>query len=280
MIFGADQFRRVAEQADAVIAWGLPDLTDLDGFNRPVIMVSHGYCRWTADCIAHADPYVTHYAAVSERALTVCPGHKPRTVIQNGINPDRCTARHSRPALRKLFGIRDNDKIIAFAGRYIHEKGPLAPVWAAKELGPPWRPLLIGDGPYRDAYWKQARDYDPTTILLPPINQIGDLLAAIDCLCVASINEGWCLMLAESWFAFTPAISTPVGVTDILPTHLRNACTFPEAYTPAILADAVRRTQTKTAYDQRIELHKIINDNYLDIHMTNRWMNYLDSILK
>ena len=78
-------------------------------------------------------------------------------------------------------------------------------------LGLGYRAVYVGKG-YGEDLRPAARTITPDAIFVPPMQQVGDALHALDCLIIASPAEGFSMILIESLMAGLPVVATPVGV--------------------------------------------------------------------
>ena len=122
-------FKIVLKDADVLVVWGVPQLRDhLEGFNRPVVLVSHGVGggAWAYRMIRSNESGATHFVAVSEAArLAFSPEVRDRVaVIYNGIDVERCTPSVPREQMRTRWGFTEKHRLIGYVGRYSWEKNP------------------------------------------------------------------------------------------------------------------------------------------------------------
>lgn len=228
---GLQHYRVLAELADVLINWGEGDLSSLADRNCQVVHVAQGQCPWTHACISKALPFVDRWVAVSEAAARVYPDPAKVSVLYNSVDQARCQVTIPRPEQRERWHALPHHVLIGYVGRPSDEKNPLAAVYAAKALGPPYRPLMIGGGPYAPAYHSMARRICQNVIIEPEVDQVGNVYNALDAMILASQNEGHSLALTEAWYCGCPTIATPVGATPELERdHGKLTTTLPLAH--------------------------------------------------
>lgn len=207
---------RILPQCDVLLTWGVKDLSIIDDFNRPIVLISHGSCDWTADMLHAPSRRATHFAAVSVPAA----GSFPREVLSHvalqpaGIDLDRIKPHGTRADARRMIGVNDEHRLVGYVGRFSPEKNPHRAAEIVGELGAPYVAVMhgaaiVGD----DAFRAEARRRSKNRILfLDRSWHLGDVLAGLDCLIQASPSEGGPLVALESWCAGVPMVSTEVGV--------------------------------------------------------------------
>lgn len=227
--FGINHIRSLLKCCDIVVAWGVKELTAaVDGFNGPVVFVSHGAgagdaLKWTQNTIRCSVGGMTPFAAVSQSAATAfAVDNQPRqvTIIHNGVELARCMPHRVRLDVRRDWGLRDDEIAVGYIGRFSPEKRPEAAAIAASALGAPYRAVLVGDGWCRDSTISLAKSICANAIIMPAVEHVGDALTALDCFILASPAEGFSLALTEAWVSGIPTIATAVGaVPDIERSH-------------------------------------------------------------
>lgn len=202
-----DEIVRLLRHADAVVTWGIADpIRRIGCYGGPVILVSHGCCDWTRQFIKACQCLSTHFVAVSE-AATGPFGNVPVTVIPNGVDLDRCLPVRKREDVRSAWGLAESEIAVGFVGRISPEKNPLATSQAVCALGSRFRAVYIGKG-YGVDLRPAVLELTPNAIFVRPTYQIGDVLHALDCLIMASPNEGFSMALIETMLAGVPIVAT------------------------------------------------------------------------
>ena len=275
---GEGAVMRLAAGVDVTIAWGIHDLARwVKDFAGPIVQVSHGFGAWTEIFISANREAATHSAAVSRSAATAFR-HERVTIIPNGIDPSRCEALRSREAVRSEWGLLPHEIAVGFLGRLSPEKNPLATSHAVRALGPGYRAVYVGKG-YGEDMRPAARDLTRDAIFVPPMQQVGDALHALDCLIMASPAEDFSLALVESLMAGLPVVATPVGVVpDLKRDHNLALTTVPIDATPDQLATAVRAAISPANRALVERAQAVALAHYTAKTMAQRWANYLQTI--
>lgn len=280
ILHGAEHFLELANQCDALIAWGLSDLSPIAAFARSggrVIFVGHGHCEWSVRCIQSVAWCVTDWVAVSRHASISFPDPSQVAVIHNGIDTDRCEPTRPRDEVRAEWGAKPDEILVGYVGRLSGEKRPLAAVEAVTALGPPYRAVLVGGGPSTDHWLAEARKLDERTIYQSPVENVGDVYRALDCFVLASPAEGFSLALAEAWYCGCPAVATPVGATELVEKHGPLFVEVPIGASPQQLADAVRRAILPENRPVVEHAQAVVAEHYTASAMCRRWESYLAS---
>ena len=243
------------------------------------MQVSHGCGAWTESFLAANRAVTTHSVAVSRVAATSF-GHDRVTIIPNGVDPRRCEPLRPREVVRREWGLLPHEIAVGFVGRLSPEKNPLATSHAVRALGPGYRAVYVGKG-YGEDMRPAARDLTPDAIFVPPMQQVGDALHALDCLIMASPAEGFSLALIESLMAGLPVVSTPVGIVpDLKQDHGLSLTTVPVCPKPNQLASAVQQaiSSANRVFVQRAQA--VALNHYTANTMAQRWTNYLQTIAR
>lgn len=269
----------LAARSDVLIAWGVRDLSMLAQYRGIVVLVGHGHSQWTIDAIQSCDKLYTHCAAVSYDAANSFPDPSIVTVLHNGIDDDRCQDHDNRQQVRAWLGLADEEIALGYLGRISAEKNPLACVHAAAALGPPFRAVWVGGGPGTKTLLQQAQQIAPDMIYREAVNEVGDVFRAIDCFVLASPSEGFSMALTEAWYCGCPVVATPVGATELEDEHGQLYVPVPVDPSPEQLAEAVRRALSPGNASVMERAQQLVQQNYLAVHMCDRWKNYVRSIV-
>lgn len=123
-----------------------------------------------------------------------------------------------RAALRRSYGIDDDESLLLLPGRFVHEKGHRFLVDAVRSLehrGSRARALMVGDGPLRDAVRAQAQaagvDHRVTLVRSIPHADLMALFQVADLVVVPSTHEGLGLVVLEALLAGTPVVAAAAG---------------------------------------------------------------------
>ena len=147
-------------------------------------------------------------------------------------------SRRLRPAGR---GGASTFRAIGYVGRLSPEKNCIAVGNAVAAMGAPYRAVFVGPS-YDPAYARQVHAAARGGIFVPPVEHVGDALAALDVLVLVSPAEGGPLVLLEALAAGLPVVATPVGnLPDLVQRHGELFVTVPVDPTQEQLAAAARR---------------------------------------
>jgi len=279
---GPEHATGFADQCDIIVAWGTRHLRMFPRGRVPVVFVSHGFGQWTTDAVNGSRDRVTHWAAVSRWAVQSFPQDiRPLArVIHNGIDVDHCRTTRARDHVRQSWGLDPGDIAVGYIGRMSWEKHPVAAAIAAAHLGPPFRPVYVGDGHKLGDVRAVVEQVHPRALFVPPVYPVGDALQAVDVFVLASPSEGFSLGLAEAWFSGVPTVATPVGAIPELAEQFGPlAVTVPVNPRPVELADAILYA---TSRDNRATVEyarQVTRDHFTAPAMGRAWTNYLLEIL-
>ena len=147
-------------------------------------------------------------------------------------------------------------------------------------LGPGYRSVYVGKG-YGEDMRPAARVLTPDAVFVPPMQQVGDALHALDCLIMASPAEGFSLVLIESLMAGLPVVVTPVGVVlDLEQDYGLSLATVPVHPSPIQLAAAVRRAISPPNHVAVQRARAVALNHYSAKTMAQRWAVYLQTIAR
>ena len=210
VFMGANALTQLAAQSDVLIAWGFAGAWGkLSQFPGRLIMVSHGSGPWSEELLKDCPDHV-ELVAVSQAAARVA-GRDDVTVIHNGIDPNRCQPKRSREQVRESWGVGPGEIIVGYVGRFGWDKG-LSPLAAAiASLGRGYRGLFIGTQQQNKGQTAGPQSLCPDLIIRPPVENVGDIYAALDCYALPSVTEGFSMALVEAWYCGVPVVATRVG---------------------------------------------------------------------
>ncbi len=272
---GPKYYRPLGIAANFLIGWGDYDLSSVADLPCTKIHVAQGQCAWTRRCIDKVLPYIDHQVAVSQAAANCYPNAAATTIIPNMVDVNRCTPTKTRTQQRAEWHADPRERLVGYVGRPSDEKNPLAAVYACAALSHPYRPVLCGGGPYKDAYWHMAKRLCPNVILQDEVDNVGNVYHALDCLMLASQCEGHSLALAEAWYCDLPTIATPVGATPELEAlHGKLTTTLPLAHTARDLVTAVLAALHPNNPSVR-QAHQAAARYLTDTAICRRWDKYL-----
>lgn len=138
-------------------------------------------------------------------------------VVRNGIEMERFMGRRVKNSVfRKKLGISEGNKLVGFIGRYTKQKRPLlfleviCKVLAQRD---DVRFYMVGDGPLASEVERQIvrKKLAASVTLLPPRDDIPEVLDSTDLLMLTSLYEGAPLIILEALACGVPVVSSDVG---------------------------------------------------------------------
>jgi glycosyltransferase involved in cell wall biosynthesis len=139
------------------------------------------------------------------------------SVIPNGVDLEGLRVTRSRQSVREEFGFSEGDVVVALVAALRPEKRPLDFVDAlieGRRVRPELRGLVVGDGAERTGAQARADRHDPGVIAFTGFrDDVANLLASCDVLCVSSDHEALSLAILEAMALGLPVIATDVGST-------------------------------------------------------------------
>ena len=198
------------EHGSAHLTLGNPAL------DAPLHLIEHAMTasikRYNPTCFAvskKASAWLSHFGIASQGE------------ISNAIDADAFVNQASNRDFRNELGIPEDALLIAFAGRFVPEKGVLQLAEAIKDLEADCNifAIMAGDGPLRCKVQQlgAARLATPGTLSK---SDLAALLLQADALCLPSRSEGFCTMFLEAAACGTAIIATEVGgMHEIAPTN-------------------------------------------------------------
>lgn len=274
----------VANRADVVLTWGSARAGSIARrYGCRTVFVSH--CSFgAADCLATAVDSQIYLTAVSEAATATFPNElRPRVrILHNGIDEHRAVAKRPREEVRRAWGFKPHHRLVGYVGRASHEKNPLAAAQAVARLGGDYRAVYVGSGRHLDEVRTAALQIaGPNVLFVPPMEQIGDALAALDCFVLASPSEGFSLALAEAWYAGLPTVATRVGaIPELEAKHGKLTVPVPINPTPEELAKAVEQALSEANQETVERARQVVREHYTATAMAARWTDYLEEIVR
>jgi len=230
---------------------------------------------------------VTHLAAVSEAAagyFDARPGRRlPVTIIYNGVDEGRCLPQRGRRWQRAQWGVGEQEVAVGYVGRYSVEKNYLAVAYALRCLPQRYRAVYYGaapDGRVAAELMALARQLAPRLQLFAPQPYLGDVLAGLDVLVLASDREACSLVLLEAWLAGVPVVATPVGSLPELQRRFGTlAVTVPPRPAAEQLAAAIRHAASPAARPIVARAQQIARRHFTAEAMAQRWCCYLEQVV-
>ncbi len=190
-------------------------------------------------------------------------------VIPNAIELDRLLAASPREEARRRLRLEENQVAVAIIANLRREKRHDVFIRAAKLLAPQHptlRFLIVGDGPHRDAVQAAAAasglDHE-TLRLMGPRDDVPDLLAGIDIVCLCSEQECFSLAMLEAAAAKCAFIGPDTGSLPEFLEHRRTGLTIQPADASG-LADAIRELAQDSEMRSRLatSARKLVLERY------------------
>ena len=201
-----------AANADIIVTWESDEILErLRPLGLPVVLVSHStWWRPRGIKTPGSAPLPAHLAAVSEAAAKPFRrGGQPVTVVQSGISLDRCSPSRSREELRREWRVGPSHKVLLSIGRQDQNKNPLTAARIAAKLGYGYKAVICGGDLNRQpmpAVVKYANESLGQTIVIPPVERVGDLYHAADLFVGDSLWESFGNTIVEAWACGLPTL--------------------------------------------------------------------------
>ncbi|MFC7021153.1 MULTISPECIES: glycosyltransferase family 4 protein [Haloarcula] len=185
--------------------------------------------------------------------LILCRSHSVKSYVQSATDCNvrivhgivdgeliRDTAASSQTKHREELSVPSDGCVLAFVGRLVPIKRPLATLEILTELDDDFHLVIVGDGPLRDAIQRAVveRGLENRVTLtgeVPPAKAL-QYIACADGLVVTSEAESYCSVALEALALGRPVFTTPVGVL--------NQITHPNLHSDTLnnLAKTIRKT--------------------------------------
>jgi len=217
-----DALRSALAGADVAISWGLPDagdLLDAAGWCGRHVLVAHGPGEWARRQMTQAAPSASHFVAVSTAAVEAFPpeAHGMTHVLWNGAETSRLTVQVDRDEQRRRWGVRPDQTVIGYIGRFSFDKHPEIVARAVMAMPEQYVAVMIGDGVEAKPITQLAREIAGDRVIIPgATDDVGSALNALDVWMMASKSEGFSIALTEAMLAGVPIVTNRVGAVDDL----------------------------------------------------------------
>lgn len=233
----------------------------------PWIAFHHGYTSTTKTMLLYnqLDRWSLRSA---RRVVTVCRAFTPQLtacgvpesrirILHNSVTPFAPVAGETLTALRQEFALPPGITVLLCIGRFSAEKGQLDLLHALAHLqraaAPPWKLLLVGDGPDRPALEALVRQYglQEQVCFAQFRSDPAPLFSLADIFVLPSHSEGSSNVLLEAMAGGLPVVATHVGGN---PEIVEQGVTalLPPARHPAELATALQTVLQDSALRQRM----------------------------
>ncbi len=188
------------------------------------------------------------------------PAHRIRLLV-NGVDLDRYPQRsgHARAAQREALGLRTNDFVVVWTGRYIRLKRVDVLIRAWRKFIERYEGdttlVLIGDGPELDFHRREAGELVHSGSIRfvgrVPAAGVEKYLQVADAFALPSMSEGMSNSLLEAMAAELSIVCTPVGAAPELVENEKSALFVPVDDEEA-LTDALERLATDGELRRRL----------------------------
>lgn len=244
---GDEGLARLCRSVEAVYVWGLPHkVAAIRQFtSAPILYGVHGEGEWTRNAVAQIATEVDVLVCVSHGAVRTVPPrqrHKVR-LIRGGAGLGAVVATRQRHDVRRDWGIVDGELAVGYAGRLSAEKNPVV-IARAVALIPNARLIVCSPqaGGEKHPLRREiaAALGDRVVWTSSAMQPMGAVYRGLDCLVVASHEEGMPTVTLEAWAAGLAVVSTPVGlIQELEPRHGPLVERVPLDPTPEALANAI-----------------------------------------
>jgi glycosyltransferase involved in cell wall biosynthesis len=228
----------------------------------------HGYTA--TDRKTRAYNYLDRWSLPSaDRVITVCQSFA-KDLADAGVPAERISVQHNSirvqppaspeevKALKRRFGIAENERVVLAVGRLSQEKGHLDLISAFARLRDAHPDLvaklvIAGDGPERGRLEAavNALGLSERVIFAGHINNVRVFYAAADLLALPSHSEGSPNVLLEAMAAGVPIVATTVGGVPEIVEDSKSALLV-SAGDPEALAAAIARLLTDKELARRL----------------------------
>jgi glycosyltransferase involved in cell wall biosynthesis len=163
-----------------------------------------------------AQVVIANSAAVRETLALAGLDPRRMCVIHNGIAPEEIASGIDRRAVRRRVGADDDSRLVLCAARLVPAKGVDVLIEAAARVVtqiPEVLFAIVGDGPEREDLARRAAaaELHGSVRLLGARDDVGELIAAADCLAAPSREEGQSYVAVEAMACGTPWVGSRVG---------------------------------------------------------------------
>jgi glycosyltransferase involved in cell wall biosynthesis len=208
----------------------------------------------------------------ARRVVTVCQAFADELVMA-GVRPERITVQHNSigreeaataeevSALKKGFGIREDERIVLAIGRLSSEKAHIDLISAFRRLlemkaEVKAKLLIVGDGPERKRLEAavSADGIKEHVIFAGQISNVKPYYAAADVMVLPSHSEGSPYVLLEAMAAGLAIVATAVGGVPEMVKDEESALLVP-ARNPQAMAEAIWRVLTDAEVAGRLTLN-------------------------
>lgn len=141
-------------------------------------------------------------------------------VVHNGTRPPPALDAGERTRLRRAFGVQENELLVGTVGRLDPIKNLPMLIQALRAADPPWRCLLVGDGPERAKLEQLVREQGlaERCVFAGFREDAARIVQCLDLFVLCSFSEGISVALLEAMAGGVAPVVTRVGGNpDVVP---------------------------------------------------------------
>ncbi len=166
--------------------------------------------RWlNRIAIRSADARVCITYGSREKLVSLGWGNRASSyVVHNGIDCDRFQAKENRDDVRQRLGIDPAAKVLGMVCRLVRYRGIQDGVRLLAKLGPDWKLLLCGEGPFQSEIEKIALDHKVSDRVrfVGSVNDVRPVYAAMDVFLFLARYDSFGLATAEAMASGVPVV--------------------------------------------------------------------------
>ena len=267
--------------ANAILTWEVDEVARglLDRIGLPVVNVAHRNDEVSLTRnLAQSDHLVAVWSSCTR---TFGPSNAGRVaVIPNGIDLNRCYPVRDRDTMRRAWGYEDAELVVGYLGRIDSYKNCTAVARAVLGLDDGAYGIIMGS---RSSSASQV-EHDVRQMvgdrvrLLPPVEDIGSALAAIDVFMLPSFTEVCSLSLLEAWASGVPVVATRVGaVPDLEGEYGPLVVPMEPTSSPSAIAGAIEcaLSNAPELVLMRKRAADLVHKRFNVLRMAGTWTEYL-----
>lgn len=172
-----------------------------------------------------------------------------------GVDLKTFHPRHADSGLKAELGLREDTRLLIFAGRGSKEKNLTVLLQCMKKLGPRYHLLLVGSH-------MPAQVPDNVSVIhrFCRVDHLARLLASADALVHAGDQETFGLVILEAMASATPIVAVDAGAfSEIVPPHCGQLC---EANNPRAMACAIKELFACDLHSKGLAARHYVEDRY------------------
>lgn len=243
------------------------------------VLVSHVTPEWEGQggLLSKDEPVATHRVAVSQAAAGCFS--RPAAIIASGVDLARIAPTVGRLEQRRAWGLPPDAKVALYVGRFHPIKRADRLLDALHHLPPNWYAVFVGcsgsDSEQKRMVQIAASEHPGRCVFVAEMPQIGNALAAADCLVITSVSESFSLVWFEAMLAKLPVVTTDYQfVRELEARHgkLLAEVVLQDARSQE-MAQAIEDSQAN--YNRVLDAQEIAWEQYTAPAMVARWEKYL-----